>query len=175
MYLLSLRWCRCWTNIPCLSPTSPLHWLKSYKCPLKWRCKAMLLTNHKKWYLNLNARKKKRETIFNFTSKQQISFFVPIKCPHVMGYIYLESLLKWKTYYINEWKIPGARHKEVSLPCKRISLVLLSAPRTSQNRTLLSKWPLIMVVPWRVTRSLQLLPANIVFIPGNHRAKLSLR
>ena len=63
----------------------------------------MLLTNHKKMIFKLRCQeKKKRETIFNFTSKQQISFCVPIKCPHVMGYIYLESLLKWKTYYINE-------------------------------------------------------------------------
>ena len=41
----------------------------------------------------------------------------------------------------------------------------MCSDRESQNRIRLSKCPLIILLPCRVTRSLQLEPANNVFIP----------
>lgn len=61
---------------------------------------------------------------------------------------------------------PLERSSEVTFPWSWISLAVVSE-RISQKRILLSKWPLIIVVPApsAVTRSLQLEPANFVPMP----------
>ena len=59
--------------------------------------------------------------------------------------------------------LPFEMSREVTFPCSKISLCVGSI-RASQNRIFLSKWPLIMQCESSVTRSLQLDPANNVFM-----------
>lgn len=65
---------------------------------------------------------------------------------------------------------PVERSREVNRPLRRISLVLFS-DRESQKRTRLSKCPLIIFVLCIVIKSLQLDPANIVFVPAEINKK----
>lgn len=62
--------------------------------------------------------------------------------------------------------LPLDKSKDVTRPWTSISVCGFSV-LVSQNRILLSKWPLIMVVPTvsDVTRSLQLDMANLVSTP----------
>jgi hypothetical protein len=57
------------------------------------------------------------------------------------------------------------RSNELIFPCKQISL-WGGSDRTSQKRIFLSKWPLMIDCESNVTKSLQLEPANRVFMPS---------
>jgi len=83
---------------------------------------------------------------------------------------HIDSL--WYRISTKQWcgNLPRERSREVTFPWSRISREVVSE-RVSQKRILLSKWPLIIVVPAPsvVTRSLQLDPANFVSIPENRQ------
>src|SRR6218665_1065631 len=65
-----------------------------------------------------------------------------------------------------ETLLPAERSREVTRPLRVISLMAFDvSPLVSQNRTVLSKWPLMTCDPSRTTMSLQLEPAKIVLVP----------
>jgi len=70
---------------------------------------------------------------------------------------------------IDYTRLPLDKSKDVTRPWTSISVCGFSV-LVSQNRILLSKWPLMMVVPTvsDVTRSLQLDIANLVSTPTQH-------